>query len=420
MSAEGVAQLLLADAEAALQRQRELAERNWVDEVFGAWLDQNTTVLNQLIRNALAEEGAVYKYQTVAALGYCASAGALDQDGMQLLSGRLLWLAGREPFIDSVPAPFCTDPVALLGIALGAAGIADASIKNKVREWFLRFSRSTYDDERTEPWQRCLLTTAHRKLGGAPVLRMPTESDSADARAVLYSRLSLSEAVVDVDDCEHAILTSVREQPADTLSFVQVCIRLAALHWVRRSAPVVVPGRATVPQVTELLKRVPAAMRRWTWEEKPRTRNAAPRKWHIDNEYHVQNLLYAILSPIFPDLTDEQYLDQVGQKNPRSDLLIPSLKLIIEVKFQREGDSPQKVIDEIASDASLYVVVGSPYAEFLIVPFIWDDMGRVTEHDYLATGLKRIRSIADAVIVSRPGDMKRENIPAGESETVTR
>ncbi len=70
----------------------------------------------------------------------------------------------------------------------------------------------------------------------------------------------------------------------------------------------------------------------------PRTTSGTARQWHIDNEYHVQNLLWVLLAPIFPDLDDEQYLTKIGQKNPRADLYIPSMKLIVEVKFLRAGE----------------------------------------------------------------------------------
>jgi REase_DpnII-MboI len=108
-----------------------------------------------------------------------------------------------------------------------------------------------------------------------------------------------------------------------------------------------------------------------------------------------------------PDLTDEQYLAPVGQKNPRADLVVPSMKLVIEVKFQRAGDVPQKIVDEIASDASLYLVKDSPYRG--IVCFIWDDGARTGDHDYLAAGLKKIHGVVDVVIVPRPGNMNREH-----------
>ena len=78
------------------------------------------------------------------------------------------------------------------------------------------------------------------------------------------------------------------------------------------------------------------------------------RKWHIDHEYHVQDLLYFLLAPVFSDLKDEEYFPSLGQKQPRADLFIPSVKLIIEVKFLRQTDKVTKVIDELGSDASLF------------------------------------------------------------------
>jgi hypothetical protein len=74
-----------------------------------------------------------------------------------------------------------------------------------------------------------------------------------------------------------------------------------------------------------------------------------------------------MLAPIFPDLDDEQYLTKIGHKNPRADLHIPSMKLIVEAKFLRAGDKMQKSIDEISSDASLYNAMGNDCAG--IIPF---------------------------------------------------
>ncbi len=142
---------------------------------------------------------------------------------------------------------------------------------------------------------------------------------------------------------------------------------------------------------------------RWTWEKRARTRGGESRKWHIDNEYHVQNLLYLLLAPVFLDLTDEDYTPSVGQMHPRADLGIPSLRLIIEVKFMRSNDNPQDMIEQIAADSGLYLVENSSYSQ--IVAFIWDDSRRSEQHDLLRVGLRQLRGVVDAVIVSRPGSM---------------
>jgi hypothetical protein len=166
---------------------------------------------------------------------------------------------------------------------------------------------------------------------------------------------------------------------------------------------VIVPGRITIPDVLRILDRVSAGLRRWTWDPKARTKGGIARKWHIDHEYHVQDLLYFLLAPIFPDLKDEEYFPSLGQKQPRTDLFIPSMKLIIEVKFLRQTDKVQKIIDEVGSDASLYLTKGTDYSG--VIAFVWDASRRVEEHALLQVGLRQIRGVLGAVVVSRPGKM---------------
>src|SRR5205807_6759033 len=101
---------------------------------------------------------------------------------------------------------------------------------------------------------------------------------------------------------ERATLDLLKQQVADNFSEVRAALRLTAFSWIRRSAPVVIPDRITVADVVHLLERVPAGLRRWAWEDKPRTKAGEARKWHVDHEYHVQDLLYFLLAPIFPDL----------------------------------------------------------------------------------------------------------------------
>lgn len=169
-----------------------------------------------------------------------------------------------------------------------------------------------------------------------------------------------------------------------------------------------------VEDVNKLLKRVPAGLRRWTWEERSRTKRGESRQWHIDNEYHVQNQLYFLLAPLFPDIREEEYTRSVGQKKPRVDLEIPSLKLVIEIKFWYPKNTPQKIIGEIAEDTSLYLAEGSPHEQ--IIAFIWDDFRRTEEHDLLVTGLKTLNGIFDVVIIPRPSFMPESTAPGNERD----
>jgi hypothetical protein len=162
-------------------------------------------------------------------------------------------------------------------------------------------------------------------------------------------------------------------------------------------------GSFSLEDVSKLLKRVPAGLRRWTWEGNSRTKGGQPRQWCIENEYHVQNLLYFLLAAVFADIREEEYTRSVGQKKPRVDLEIPSLKLVIEIKFWYRKDKPQRIIGEIAEDTSLYLAQGSPHEQ--MIAFIWDDSRRTEEHDLLESGIKTLPGIFDVVIVSRPGCM---------------
>lgn len=162
----------------------------------------------------------------------------------------------------------------------------------------------------------------------------------------------------------------------------------------------------TVAQVAELLKRIPAALKRWPWEDKPKTqhRDVTAQRWDIQHEYHVQSLMWAVLRPVFPGLEDEENLPSLGHKHPRADLLVPPLRLVIEVKYLREATQAARarVIEEVAADTAIYRTPGSGYDSIIV--FIWDNTGSTHHHAELEDGIRKLAGIADVVIVSRPGE----------------
>jgi DpnII restriction endonuclease len=144
--------------------------------------------------------------------------------------------------------------------------------------------------------------------------------------------------------------------------------QITALSHLLRNASTFQPSAITVDDVATLLHGVAQrSMRRWAWEDRPRTSRSAAARWDVENEYHVQDILWAVLAPVFPDLEDEENLPSLGHHHPRADLGIPSLELIIEVKFIRPG--PKSVfgdmIQEIAADAGTYLREGSGYRRII-------------------------------------------------------
>ncbi len=67
----------------------------------------------------------------------------------------------------------------------------------------------------------------------------------------------------------------------------------------------------------------------------------------------------------------------------------------------------QRLIEEVAADASLYLSSSIPYDR--IVAFVWDDSAHSEQHHELQTGLERIKGVEAAIVVSRPGRMERSN-----------
>ncbi len=402
-----VSQILLDDARAALvQKVTTVVGRNNLEEAFAAWLVPEQIAgltIQGSAKLALTHTGAVRTYKDVAVLGLTSRAGSIEPDQQAALLAGLQWLAGREPFLDGSPMGFCLDAVALLGISLGAKSTTEETTKKAIADWMGKFITRSY--EMLQGWQKCLLVAAQREASVSSNLPMPSEPAFADIRVALRAKGILSQPEQVVEEDERHTLTLVKTDLNSRLGPVQAALRLAAIDWLKRSTPIITPNLITVAQVVEMLRRVPFALRRWTWEDQPRTtrRGAQARKWYIDNEYHVQNLLWMILAPIFPDLKDEEYLPGIASLHPRTDICIPFLKLIIEVKFMRASMTPQELIEQIAADTSLYLTNSSGYKG--IIAFIWDDTRRSEQHDFMIQGLKRLNGIIDVIVVSRPGAM---------------
>lgn len=396
--------LLLSDARSALLRI--LTHRPQTDPaiLFAHWMlgrKENGAEAKQIASAAAQHAGAQLDFQTVAALGFAHESGLLGAEISGTLKQGLERLAGRQPFVDGNPMPFCSDAVGILGVALGTRVLADKTLSAKIVAWMTTYLPTIYGLDGTEDWQRHLFRAADTVVGAGINLPPVSDGQAVDVLVALAAKGILPRtAGKQAEHEEEQALKTILSEAAIEIPYQRAAVRLTALEHVIRSAPTAVPGRISAVDLVHLLERIPAGLRKWTWETKPRTANAPLRRWHIDNEYHVQNLLWAMLAPIFPDLDDEQYLAKIGQKSPRADLHIPSMKIIIEAKFLRPGESMQKVIDEISSDTGLYGAMGNDCAG--IIPVIWDDSARSHEHDYLRQGLKKLPNIIDAIVISRP------------------
>ncbi len=156
--------------------------------------------------------------------------------------------------------------------------------------------------------------------------------------------------------------------------------------------------------IRDVMTGLPGGLARWTWEVVGGTRKHEGRRWHIDNEIHVQNLLWLALAPTLPGLKCEETLPSIGRISPRVDLALPQLNLAIETKFMRRPTDDKRVTEEIAADSALYTAAhNGPYSRLMVL--VWDNTRSTERHRHLEDGLKTLRGVVDAIVVSRPGRM---------------
>lgn len=76
--------------------------------------------------------------------------------------------------------------------------------------------------------------------------------------------------------------------------------------------------------------------------------------FEIDCETDVQDLLFAILKPIFPDARPEEYTPQNATDSKRIDCVIPDISTVIEIKYVRDSSHANDVADELRIDIESY------------------------------------------------------------------
>lgn len=367
---------------------------------FASWIQSAGTIREPLVslaRDAAAATGAMRQSVHVAVLGYAVT---FDTSLWEAFSECVTWLAQRQHFVANRPPAFEVDGLALLGVAVGLSCDV-AGTARQHRAWLASLLQRSIQSENAPGWNLSLRAAALEVLCEGKEPARP-ELVVEDLRVALAAKLRL----MDTQASRANAWSLISGLQGESDGMTRAAAQLAALSWMLREASTLQPSSTSVNDVARLLAGVARSMRRWTWESKSRTPRSAIARWVIDNEYHVQDMLWAILAPVFPDLDDEEWLKSLGQHHPRADLALPSLHLIVEVKFARkEGKSFGDLIQEVAADASTYLQDGSSYTS--IIAFIWDDAARTEEHAELRQGLLRIRGVVDAMVLPRPQKMDR-------------
>ncbi len=128
-------------------------------------------------------------------------------------------------------------------------------------------------------------------------------------------------------------------------------------------------------------------------------RHAQRTPLEIKDEYDVQDLLHALLRLHFNDIREEEWTPSYAGKSARTDFLLKSEQIVIEVKKTRDGLDRKKVGDELIIDIARYR--SHPDCKTLIC-FVYDPEHRITNPVGLENDLAKQADAISVHIVIAP------------------
>lgn len=358
-----------------------------VDPLTDAWFSENEH------RFTYASAMSILGY------GLTAFPSALSQRAMDLLAEGLPHLMRKDPFQpDGVT--FINDPTQVVGIALAARAISDR-LPN-VLSWLATVLR----DERLQPAPPFLGVFhqhARHLLGGTVKnVEFRASADPFDLAAAYWLAIADHRTITtDVDELREIrtrILHGMVMGQNDQATAPRAAVLIAAVSHIIETS--IHQSVLTSNHVGSILRRFQDAMRRWRFDDGSQER---PIHWPITSEREVQDILWMILRSVFDDLVDEETLRRVGHSSYRADFGIPSLGLLIEVKYARKASDFKTYEKEIIQDYVAYLMDNHPYREMIV--FIYDESASVQEHGTTQGALLKLDNVIDVIIVSRPSQL---------------
>jgi len=308
-------------------------------------------------------------------------------------------LLGQAAKIDSTPRPWVSDVFGVMALKWLVEELHDEDLRSQFKTWSGEFLPQQMSSNRYNVYEKDI----------AAYIADSDETAFSSACIPLFMHYHGTQRIFDHQRKQSLIskfMGEFRKQMSVDSSIALLSLMIYVFDKVNQDIVLVPPNGWTLDDLLRFLERIPIGLKRWTWEDRGRTKNANPVKWPIKNEYHVQNLLYVLLAPIFEDVADEVYLQPVGQKTPRVDLYLPFMHTIIEVKYRKDTKkSFPALIGEVAEDVSLYRS-DPTYKDARIVCFLWDHTRSTQEHAKFREGILKIKGMDGCVVVSSPSMME--------------
>jgi hypothetical protein len=298
-------------------------------------------------------------------------------------------LQERDPFPDD-RATFPFHPTMFLGIALGAkcATVDSEAMMTWLQEVEKRLPQLSHEvvvDVLYE-W----ISVELNAVAPLPIAKDPTTV--LDSAAVIVAQQFGILGTLPEHFRTGLIGSFVTAEVDDTDAITSSWIYSAVVGVMESAVAALVPSKETIGLV---LRRFPAAMRRWHWDDDV--------KWPIPNEREVQTVVFLMLTAAFGNVVDEDPLGKLGHSSYRVDFGLPSARAIVEVKYCRSRKDFKKIEQEVMVDATAYFGSVSGYDRLIV--FIYDDSMSTQEYDLTSEAIRAVPNVADVVIVARPSQL---------------
>src|SRR5262249_2474624 len=218
-------------------------------------------------------------HRDVAVLGFASSvipAGTTCQawfcDGLQ-------WMQGRRFFPPNRAFSFEIDGLSILGVAAGIASLESGSEKESAQRWLADIISQSLRLAPGGNWDKSLRKVAALLVTSPGVAGQTDPTIDADLLTALAAK-GLIQITEEVEKRARKLILDLgyRTEGPD-----RAATQFHALRWLLRQAANAIPTQATVEDLITLLRAVLSGLRRWTWEDKPRTkrRGATAVKWDV-------------------------------------------------------------------------------------------------------------------------------------------
>lgn len=247
-----------------------------------------------------------FEFSNIALYQRCAIAGlGINDATVSILDvSRLL---GQAAKIDATPRPWVSDMFGVMAVKWLVEQMNDSRIVREFESWISGFLAQQ-------------VTSDHFNLFEKDIAAYIRSNDSAVHETACIPLFLHYQKIRRIDDHQirlsliNRFMAEFRALAQANTSTALLSLMIYVFDKVSQDMGVVPPNGWSLDDLLNFLEHIPVGMKRWTWEDEGRTRGAKPVKWLVENEYHVQNLLYILLAPTFNNIADEVNLSPVGQK----------------------------------------------------------------------------------------------------------